>query len=123
MTRGRIAAPWLYKIGDFGRVGPLAGGDGAGFGGDRFQRCRFAPRAALPWKDGLRLKAGGNHGFQPTAFFFHDQRPFAKCLSFDVETNLTGLSGSDLAPIVKDCEFFRADLAQLWQRAFWPVSP
>jgi hypothetical protein len=42
--------------------------------------------------------------------------PCGTSLSFDLETNLPELSGGDLAPIEKDCEFFGPQRAQLWRQ-------
>lgn len=103
MKKGRSAAP----------VGGLAifsaCGDGTRLDGHGLHRFGLSPRAALPREGDLRLKASGEDGFQPAAFFFHDLRPFVQSLlSFDLETNLTDLWGADLSPIVRDCDIFCA---------------
>ena len=43
-----------------------------GRGGDRFQCLRLPARSPHPGQRDLGVKAGGDCGFQPAAFFFHD---------------------------------------------------
>ena len=90
-----------------------AGGDGARFGrGGWLHRIGAAALATDPRHDDIDLIAGGDCGFQPTAFFFHG---LGSCVSCCVGITITRICGAVLAGLQKVVAMERARLVGMWQ--------